>query len=199
MIVLASETYGSEGTSSQGTWEELIFAKEKKKPLFVIRMCSEFKEEGVEMELMKLQMPVWTPKENMPENVWTGLIDVLQQEGIIKKEEAAAEKAVHEKAATAKVAAERAAAEKATAERAAAEKAAAEKAAAEKAAAEKAAAERAAAEKAAAEKAAAEKAATERAAAEKAAAELAAAERVAADRARSQSSVSNDTFIIQVT
>ena len=30
-IALGSETYGSVGTSSQGTWEELIFAKDEGK------------------------------------------------------------------------------------------------------------------------------------------------------------------------
>ena len=57
-IALGSETYGSVGTSSQGTWEELIFAKDKGKFLYVIKMCTKFKEPH---ELSKLQMPSVSP------------------------------------------------------------------------------------------------------------------------------------------
>ena len=187
MIVLASETYGSEGSSTQGTWEELIFAKEEKKPLYVIRMCSEFKESAVKMELMKLQMPLWTPNEAMPKKVWTGLVDMLKQVGIINAEKASIEKAVTEEVVFDEAEIERVVADKAEnnkrvvigklkADRATADKVTAEMTVAERIAAERVAAERALAERVAA---AGRVAAESLAAADKAKAEsLAAANKV---------------------
>ena len=42
-MVLGSQTYGAKGTSSQGTLEELVFAKEEGKAIFVIQLCDAYK------------------------------------------------------------------------------------------------------------------------------------------------------------
>ena len=43
VVVLGSQTYGAKGTSSQGTLEELVFAKEEGKAIFVIQLCDAYK------------------------------------------------------------------------------------------------------------------------------------------------------------
>ena len=55
MVVLGTGDYGGKGTATQGTWEELLFAKEDNKLLYVIKMCDKFAVPKARMELSKLQ------------------------------------------------------------------------------------------------------------------------------------------------
>ena len=84
MIVLATRTFGATGTSSQGTWEELVTAKTLKKPLFVIDMCEgNWAEISTLMELGNLQRKAWTPGMDMPPGLWISLLDRMQEIGLI--------------------------------------------------------------------------------------------------------------------
>ena len=56
-VVLGTETYGAPGSTTQGTWEELLEAKDQQKAMFVIKMCVKFGLTKTRMELNKLQMP----------------------------------------------------------------------------------------------------------------------------------------------
>lgn len=84
MIVLATRTFGAAGSSSQGTWEELVTAKTLKKPLFVIDMCEgNWTELATLMELGNLQRKTWTPGMDMPPSVWNGILDKLHDCGVM--------------------------------------------------------------------------------------------------------------------
>ena len=85
VVVLGTRTYGAAGSSSQGTWEELLYVKKRAGAMriFVVKMCDAYDEAKAELELDKYQAPHWTPGEPLPERVWQGLMGILQKAGLI--------------------------------------------------------------------------------------------------------------------
>ena len=89
MVVLGTKTYGAKGSSSQGTWEELLYAKKREAPMgamriFVVQMCDVYEKPETELELDKYQAPRWEPGEPLPERVWQGLLSILHKAGLLE-------------------------------------------------------------------------------------------------------------------
>jgi hypothetical protein len=56
MVVMGTETYGAKGTENMGTWEELSYAVRHKTPLYIIKMCDEYKESRTRVQLEPRQV-----------------------------------------------------------------------------------------------------------------------------------------------
>jgi hypothetical protein len=48
-VALGTKTYGFEGTDTQGTLQEVVIAKKRKKELLVIQMCEQYESLEVRM------------------------------------------------------------------------------------------------------------------------------------------------------
>ena len=61
MVVLATATYGAQGTSALlGTWEELQFGFSEQKQMCIVRMCDDFTEARTKVVLREKQAILWT-------------------------------------------------------------------------------------------------------------------------------------------
>lgn len=81
VVILGSSTYGEVGSSTQGTLEELVIAKEHEKRLFVFKMCERYTI-SAGMELSGMQSIRWFPGTPLSESGMQGLLKAIKSAGL---------------------------------------------------------------------------------------------------------------------
>jgi len=70
VIIMGTETYGSEGTVKFSTKEELRFIMEEEKPFFLVKMCDRFKDAGTRFKLTASKSYImWKKGTPLPSNL----------------------------------------------------------------------------------------------------------------------------------
>ncbi|KAF5828551.1 ankyrin repeat-containing domain protein [Dunaliella salina] len=84
VVVLATPTYGSEGTDSFGTAEELSYAKKKKKLLYVVPMADEWEDPTTDVLLGMIQKGAqWVTDRNVaPSAIVNDIVGALQRSAV---------------------------------------------------------------------------------------------------------------------